>query len=218
MSFMISTFSALALFFWVLWGKTTYLPVDKRLIKTSLFCIIGIIIYMIIASVCSEFSELLTDKFGIAFDFFIAAISEEIIKFLAVYMATSGLRNVRRNIDILLYAIVSAISFAVLENFFYCLNFEESIGFIRCIYSVPSHVLFTMVVSIFALRYLKDLKFFNIVLGILITGFIHGFYNICAISDTVIIACGANIGFIFEIVLLCMIIKEYKKCFYRHFM
>ncbi len=112
--------------------------------------------------------------------FYGAAIPEEGLKFLFLYLFIWKRKDFNEKFDGILYAVMVAMGFAGLENLLYLLDFNIQTAIGRAILSVPGHALFGVIMgyyfalarfSIGSLRryYMWRALFFPILA--------HGFYN-----------------------------------------
>jgi len=74
--------------------------------------------------------------------FVVAGFTEELFKFLALYLIIWSNKNFNEKFDGIVYAVFISLGFAGIENIIYVLQHGMQTGYIRAIVSVPGHALF----------------------------------------------------------------------------
>lgn len=74
--------------------------------------------------------------------FVVAAFSEELFKFLALFILIWKNVNFNEKFDGIVYATFISLGFAGIENILYVFQHGEATGYVRAIVSVPGHALF----------------------------------------------------------------------------
>lgn len=74
--------------------------------------------------------------------FFIAGLTEELFKFLAVFILIWKNKNFNEKFDGIVYATFISLGFAAAENVLYVLQSGAATGYIRAVLSVPAHAIF----------------------------------------------------------------------------
>jgi RsiW-degrading membrane proteinase PrsW (M82 family) len=74
--------------------------------------------------------------------FIVAALCEEVFKFLALYFLVWSNRNFNEKFDGIVYAVFVSLGFAAIENIMYVLEHGMQTGYIRMVISVPGHAIF----------------------------------------------------------------------------
>jgi RsiW-degrading membrane proteinase PrsW (M82 family) len=74
--------------------------------------------------------------------FVVAAFSEELFKFLALFLLVWSNANFNEKFDGIVYAVFISLGFAGIENILYVFQHGETTGYIRAIVSVPAHAIF----------------------------------------------------------------------------
>ena len=125
--------------------------------------------------------------------FFIVAISEELVKFLAAYILTWKNPAFNFKFDGIVYCFYASMGFALIENILYVFarSGGASVGtaIARALLAIPAHGMF----SVFMGYYYGEAKFCsitgnkagvkaNIARGFLISILLHGFYDFCLLS------------------------------------
>ncbi len=74
--------------------------------------------------------------------FMVAGFTEELLKFLALYLLVWTNRNFNEKFDGIVYAVFISLGFAAVENVMYVTQLGIQTGYIRALVSVPAHALF----------------------------------------------------------------------------
>lgn len=74
--------------------------------------------------------------------FVVAAFTEEVFKFLALYVLIWRNREFDERFDGIVYAVFVSLGFAAVENVMYVFSFGPTTGLLRAITAVPAHALF----------------------------------------------------------------------------
>ncbi|MBT3241770.1 MAG: PrsW family intramembrane metalloprotease [Bacteroidetes bacterium] len=117
--------------------------------------------------------------------FVVAAGTEEVFKFIALFILIWANRNFNERFDGIVYAVFVSLGFALVENLLYVIQGGIEVGWLRAITAVPGHALFGVTMG----YYLGLARFCS---GGERTGFIvralfwpiilHGFYDYCLMS------------------------------------
>lgn len=114
---------------------------------------------------------------------FTVGLIEEFAKFIVIYITTSRLTKLRRYEDLMLYFILSACTFAALENSLYMFvyDMDVNLAFMRSFISAPCHIIYSAIFAFFYTSYLEILprKKFILVQGLFFSSLFHGFMNFC---------------------------------------
>ena len=129
--------------------------------------------------------------------FIIVAISEEMVKFLAAFLLTWKNPAFNFKFDGIVYCFYASMGFALIENILYVFarSGGASVGtaIARALLAIPAHGMF----SVFMGYYYGEAKFCqvtgnkagvkaNIARGFLISIILHGFYDFCLLSGSII--------------------------------
>jgi RsiW-degrading membrane proteinase PrsW (M82 family) len=119
--------------------------------------------------------------------FFIAAIPEELFKFLFLYWLIWKNRNFNERFDGIIYAVFVSLGFATLENIIYVLQGGISVGLIRAFTAVPAHALFGVAMGFYFsyAKFLPEYKNKYLVLTVGVPIVLHGVYDFFAIASNV---------------------------------
>lgn len=118
--------------------------------------------------------------------FFVAAATEEVFKFLMVYMLIWRNRNFNEKFDGIVYAVSVSLGFAAIENLFYVFsNSSMQVGILRAFTAVPGHTIFGIVMGF----YLGMARFGGkssgkfMLQALLVPWFLHGIYDFLLMSQ-----------------------------------
>lgn len=114
--------------------------------------------------------------------FLLAAIPEELLKFLVVALFAMRLRDFDEPMDGVVYAGIASLGFATFENMFYLSDPNEggwSLALARALTSIPAHASFGAVMGYFVgkSKFSFPKKPWFLVPALLIPIVLHGFYN-----------------------------------------
>lgn len=187
MSLLICVSSAFFIAFLLFRNKKYTIPFDKIAI-----CIIGLeLIATCLTALMSLYLEVPlnffltpgTHSYVILENLITVAPIEEFAKFFVIYIATSSFTKLRRSSDLIPYFILSACTFAALENSLYMLvyNMDLTLAIMRCLISAPCHIIYSAIFGFFYTLYLEDYaaKKHLLVEGLFFSSLFHGFMNIC---------------------------------------
>jgi RsiW-degrading membrane proteinase PrsW (M82 family) len=111
--------------------------------------------------------------------FFMAAVPEELFKFMMLYLLIWKNRNFNERFDGIIYSVFVSLGFATLENIMYVLQSGVGVAIVRAVTAVPAHALFGVAMG-FYFSYAKFLpeyknKYLGLCIGIPIV--LHGIYD-----------------------------------------
>lgn len=151
-----------------------------------------------------------------------APIIEELFKFLAAYFTTLRKKEDDEPIDPIIYLISSALGFAALENALFLINplAENNIltgiatGNLRFIGATLLHVVASASIGIFiGFSFYKSrfLKFFMIIIGLIVAMTLHSFFNFFIIRGTDESILAVFAGLWVAVIVLILILERVKK-------
>jgi len=111
--------------------------------------------------------------------FIVAAFSEEIFKYFALYYLIWRNPNFNEKFDGIVYAAFVALGFAAVENIHYVMSFGMQVGYSRAFTAVPAHALFGVTMG----YYFGLAKFYPkkqskyLALSLLLPIILHGIYD-----------------------------------------
>jgi len=117
--------------------------------------------------------------------FVVAAATEEIFKFIAVFILIWRNKNFNEKFDGIVYAVFVSLGFALVENIFYVFEYGSQTGLGRALTSVPAHTFF----GVFMGFYLGIAKFYPekrsvaLRMAIFIPILFHGIYDFLLLSE-----------------------------------
>jgi RsiW-degrading membrane proteinase PrsW (M82 family) len=117
--------------------------------------------------------------------FVVAALTEEIFKFGAVFMLVWRSRHFNEKFDGIVYAVSISLGFAAIENLFYVFsNHSTSVGILRAFTAVPGHTVFGIVMGFYMglARFSTLSKSKYLLLAIVFPCLFHGFYDFLLLS------------------------------------
>ncbi len=143
------------------------------------------------------FLETFLQKFSGYFDglmhaayeaFVIAAFSEELFKFLALFFLIWKNKEFNEKFDGIVYAVFISLGFALVENILYVFGDSAggySVGILRAVTAVPAHALFGVVMGYhFAIaKFEPSRRGFEIFLALAFPILLHGLYDFWLMSE-----------------------------------
>ena len=116
--------------------------------------------------------------------FVVAACTEELFKFMALYLLIWRNRHFNEKFDGIVYASFISLGFAGLENILYVTEGGMSVGITRAFTAVPAHALFGVIMGYqFGLaRFYPEERARRLFLALLIPILLHGIYDFILMS------------------------------------
>lgn len=162
----------------------------------------------------------------IFYAFIFVALLEEFCKWVFVYKVSYNDYNFDRIYDMIVYSVFVALGFACFENILYVLQNGFVVGIIRALLAVPGHACdgvfmgyFLGMSKYYSLYNNNSLKRKNMFLSIIVPTLLHGFYDYCLFSGSIILLVLFLIFVISLYVFSIMKIKEvssiYRKMKYK---
>ena len=121
------------------------------------------------------------------YNFLYVAFIEEILKWIGTYFIGYKSKEFNENYDIILYACMISLGFALFENIFYSLNGGYVVAILRSIFAVPAHLCYGTFMGYFLLLYKKENQKKYLILSIICPMILHGFYDFCLINNSIIV-------------------------------
>jgi len=152
----------------------------RLLLKALLFGALTVIPIMFLESFLSSFSHLFTGMGAAAWNaFVVAAFSEELFKYLALYLLIWKSKEFNDKFDGIVYAVFISLGFAAVENILYVTGNGHFTGIMRAVTAVPAHAIFGITMGFyfgmakFYEKQSKQLKMKALLYPIIL----HGIYN-----------------------------------------
>jgi RsiW-degrading membrane proteinase PrsW (M82 family) len=117
--------------------------------------------------------------------FIVAGLTEEGIKFLALFLFFWRNRNFNEKFDAIIYAVYIALGFAGIENILYVFQGGYSVGLMRALTAVPAHALFGIIMGYnFGLaRFNEKYRGLNLIAAFALPFIAHGAYDFLLMSN-----------------------------------
>jgi protease PrsW len=118
--------------------------------------------------------------------FVVAGLTEEGIKFLALFLFFWRNRNFNEKFDAIVYAVFIALGFAGIENILYVFQGGYSVGIMRALTAVPAHALFGIMMGYnFGLaRFSEKYRGINLLAAFIIPFIAHGVYDFLLMGNS----------------------------------
>lgn len=153
--------------------------------------------------------------YTIVLAFLVVAVVEEGMKFLMLNLRTWRDSNFNYRFDGIVYAVFVSLGFAAFENILYVFGYGLSVSLSRALLSIPGHMGFAVFMGIFygnakeCESYGNTVgKVANLIISYLAAVLLHGFYDACAMSGTVL----ATVLFtVFVVVMYIVVFRLIKK-------
>ncbi|MCD4734467.1 MAG: PrsW family intramembrane metalloprotease [Bacteroidales bacterium] len=116
----------------------------------------------------------------VAYDaFIVAAFTEELFKFFALYFLIWKNKHFDEKFDGIVYAVFVSLGFAAVENIMYVYEYGHSVGLTRAITAVPAHAVFGVIMGYyFALAKFKEKgRANNFLKALFVPVLLHGIYD-----------------------------------------
>jgi len=145
-------------------------------------------------------------------NFFVIALAEEYCKYRMLKWGSWKNKAFDYRFDAIVYAVVTGMGFAVLENIFYVVENGFANGIIRALVSVPGHAAFAICMGIYygeakycEAREDKRGKKKNLRLAVFMPLLMHGFFDFCLSTDSDLLLV------VFFVYIICVDIVCFKK-------
>jgi len=122
--------------------------------------------------------------------FVVAGFTEEVLKFIALYVGFFKVREFNERFDGIVYGVFVSLGFATLENILYVTTGGVSVAVIRALTAVPAHALFGVAMGYYVgrARFASPSRVNNLLAkSILIPILLHGFYDFILMSQNMIL-------------------------------
>lgn len=115
--------------------------------------------------------------------FVVAAFSEELFKFLALFLIIRKSPYFNERFDGIVYAVFVSLGFAAVENILYVSDGGVHVGLMRAFTAVPAHALFGVVMGFYYGKYLFVKRFRYIWQALWVPILLHGIYDFILMSQ-----------------------------------
>lgn len=149
MSLLIASITPVMIFLYLTYRKDKVKEPRSLLLKCFFGGFLSLIMALIIGEPLDMLTESIQSPFAHAFyeAFFIAAIPEELSKFLVLYWLIWRHKEFDQYYDGILYAVCVSLGFALVENIMYVLEGGISVAITRGVLSVPGHGFFAVLMG-----------------------------------------------------------------------
>ncbi len=134
-----------------IWVRDKYEKEPFKMLLIALFLgAISVIPVLIVESILMLFINLFQETMKAFWNaFVVAAFTEELFKFLFLYLLIWKSKEFNEKFDGIVYAVYISLGFAAVENLMYVLDYGVHVGWIRAITAVPAHFLFGVTMGFF---------------------------------------------------------------------
>lgn len=165
----------------------------SEIIKAFLFGFISIIMTLVISYILKiNYIDVDTNNYFQVFLYSFCAISliEELSKWICSYLFLRKNKNFNYLFDGIVYVTFVSLGFATIENILYTFTGGIATGIVRAITTVPAHAFFG-IISGYHLALAKENNKNNegkihFIYSLLIPILLHGFYDFCLLTDSII--------------------------------
>jgi len=118
--------------------------------------------------------------------FVVAGLTEEGIKFLALFLFFRKSRHFNEKFDGIVYAVFISLGFAAIENILYVFQGGFNVGLVRALTAVPAHALFGIMMGYnFGLaRFNEKQRVLNLTAAFMLPFIAHGAYDFLLMSNS----------------------------------
>lgn len=112
--------------------------------------------------------------------FVVIALSEELVKFIALLIYPYQKKFFNEPLDGIVYAIMIGMGFATIENILYADRFGTGTTIVRAFTAVPAHAIFAIIMGYYTglAKFNPDQKIKHLATGLFLAIFIHGIYDV----------------------------------------
>jgi len=117
--------------------------------------------------------------------FVVAAFSEEVFKFIALYFLIWKNKDFNEKFDGIVYAVFISLGFASVENVMYVFQHGHATGITRALTAVPGHALFGVAMGYYfgMAKLSKENKMKNLLLALIVPVGLHGLYDFILMTE-----------------------------------
>lgn len=112
--------------------------------------------------------------------FIVIALSEELVKFIAVFLYPFQKSFFNEPIDGIVYSVMIGMGFATIENIIYADRFGTGTAIVRAFTAVPAHAVFAVLMGYYVglAKFNPKKKFIYLAKGLGIAVLVHGIYDV----------------------------------------
>lgn len=115
--------------------------------------------------------------------FVVAGFTEELFKFLVIYLFIRKNRNFNEPFDGIVYSVFVSLGFAAVENILYVSNYGIDTGFMRAVTAVPAHAIFGVIMGFYFGKSLHSKRPKYLYLALFMPILFHGIYDFILMSQ-----------------------------------
>jgi RsiW-degrading membrane proteinase PrsW (M82 family) len=155
--------------------------------------------------------------------FFIAAIPEECLKFLMLYLLIWKNRNFDERFDGIIYSVFVSLGFATLENIIYVLQSGVGVAIMRALTAVPAHALFGVAMGFYFsyAKFLPERQNKYLALCVVLPVVLHGIYDFILMWQAKLLENNVEVAILLTLVFVAFVVflwiqgfKKIKKLSY----
>lgn len=116
--------------------------------------------------------------------FIVAAFSEELFKYIALFILIWRNKAFNEKFDGIVYAVFISLGFAAVENLMYVLDYGQSAGISRAITAVPAHAFFGVAMGFYfgLAKFYPEKRTGLLIKSLFVPIFLHGVYDFILMS------------------------------------
>lgn len=151
---------------------------------------IALAVQIPLSAQAQKITEVSLQNFYLSFG--VAACTEELLKFLVLYLLIWNCRHFNEYFDGIVYAVFISLGFACTENLLYVFSYELvngiglQVGITRALFSVPAHFLFAVIMGYyFSLAKFQGRPVWNCLAGLVGAILVHGAFDFLLLTTSV---------------------------------
>ncbi len=116
--------------------------------------------------------------------FFVAGFTEELFKFLVIFIFIWKHKEFNEKFDGIVYAVYASLGFALVENVMYVFSNGAGVAILRAFTAVPAHAIFGVTMGyFFGLAKFSKNKTILLLASLIVPMTLHGFYDFILMSQ-----------------------------------
>lgn len=156
----------------------------KLLLKLFILGCLSVIPILVVEEFLAGFNTFTGQMNAFYRAFVIAGFSEEVLKWLVVFVFAFSNKAYDEPLDGIVYAVFVSMGFAVIENIMYVNFGGVSVALLRAFTSIPAHMLFGVMMGFYLSLYKFTRKRKYMILSIIIPIVLHGTYNFILMGNS----------------------------------